>query len=71
MKKILSFIIISMLLSSYVQAAEPLKGSVTETGEYQQKQDEIFTGKIETLNRKEIINMTVSPGFGFIFFNRR
>ncbi len=60
MKKILSFIIISMLLSSYVQAAEPLKGSVTETGEYQQKQDEIFTGKIETLNRKEIINMTVS-----------
>jgi len=49
-----------MLLSSYVQAAEPLKGSVTETGEYQQKQDEIFTGKIETLNRKEIINMTVS-----------
>ena len=46
MKKILSFIIISMLLSSYVQAAEPLKGSVTETGEYQQKQDEIFTGKI-------------------------
>lgn len=60
MKKLLSFIIISMLLSSYVQAAEPLKGSVTETGEYQQKQDEIFTGKIETLNRKEIINMTVS-----------
>ena len=60
MKKILSFIIISMLLSSYVQAAEPLKGSVTETGEYQQKQDEIFNGKIETLNRKEIINMTVS-----------
>lgn len=60
MKKLLSFIIISMLLSSYVQAAEPLKGSVTETGEYQQQQDEIFTGKIETLNRKEIINMTVS-----------
>ena len=60
MKKILSFIIISMLLSSYVQAAEPLKGSVTETGEYQQKEDEICTGKIETLNRKEIINMTVS-----------
>lgn len=60
MKKLLSFIIISMLLSSYVQAAEPLKGSVTESGEYQQQQDEIFTGKIETLNRKEIINMTVS-----------
>lgn len=60
MKKILSFIIISMMLSSYVSAIEPLKGSVTETGDFQQKQDEIFTGKIETLNRKEIINMTVS-----------
>ncbi len=41
-------------------AAEPLKGSVTENNEFVPKQDDIFTGKIETLNRKEIINMTVS-----------
>ena len=41
-------------------AAEPLKGSVTESAEFKQMEDEIFTGKIETLDRKEIINMTVS-----------
>ncbi len=62
MKKILSFILLASLLgiNTSVLAAEPLKGSVTETGEFQKMQDELFTGKIETLNKKEIINMTVS-----------
>ena len=62
MKKILSFILSASLLgiSTPVSALEPLKGSVTETGEFQRMQEELFTGKIETLNRKEIINMTVS-----------
>jgi hypothetical protein len=61
MKKILSSILITLSLgNSFVLAQEPLKGSVTETNEYQQMQDELFTGKVETLNRKEIINMTVS-----------
>lgn len=41
-------------------ADEPLKGTVTESGEYKNDQSDIFTGKVETLNRKEIINMTVS-----------
>lgn len=43
-----------------VTADEPLKGSVMENGEYKNDQSDIFTGSIETLNRKEIINMTVS-----------
>ena len=63
MKKILSFIIITTLLLSnlaMVCSAEPLKGSVVETTEIQTTPDEIFTGKIETLQRKDIINMTVS-----------
>jgi len=63
MKKILSFILITIMLFSntaIARGAEPLKGSVTETSEYKNLQDELFTGKIETLNRKEIINMTVS-----------
>ncbi|MBQ8460327.1 hypothetical protein IJ541_09530 [bacterium] len=63
MKKILSFILINTLMCSnilLVKAAEPLKGSVTETNEFKQIQDELFTGKIETLDRKDIINMTVS-----------
>ena len=38
---------------------EPLKGSVMENSEYQDTQN-IFTGSVETLNRKEVINMTVS-----------
>lgn len=63
MKKILSFLLISIFLGTNIaplKAAEPLKGSVTETNEYKQQEVDIFTGKIETLNRKEIINMTVS-----------
>lgn len=43
-----------------VQAVEPLKGSVVETDEFKKIEDELFTGKVETLNRKDIINMTVS-----------
>ncbi len=43
-----------------LEASEPLKGSVTENEEYQKPEDQIFTGKVETLNKKEIINMTVS-----------
>ena len=63
MKKILSFIIIFTMLFSnalIVTADEPLKGSVMEKGEYKNDQSDIFTGSVETLNRKEIINMTVS-----------
>lgn len=43
-----------------VTADEPLKGSVMENGEYKNDQSDIFTGSVETLDRKEIINMTVS-----------
>lgn len=62
MKKILSFILIIMMLGSNIlaYAEEPLKGSVTENDNYQKKEDDLFTGKIESLERKVIINMTVS-----------
>ena len=63
MKKYICLTIILSLMSISllpVAAAEPLKGSVTESAEFKQMEDEIFTGKIETLDRKEIINMTVS-----------
>lgn len=62
MKKILSFILIIMMLGSNIlaYAEEPLKGSVTENDNYQKKDDDLFTGKIESLERKDIINMTVS-----------
>lgn len=63
MKKTASFILITIFLftqTAYLTAAEPLKGSVTETEEFKRMEDELFTGKVETLNKKEIINMTVS-----------
>lgn len=61
MKRILSFIIIAGLLGVNMSiAAEPLKGTVTETGQFQQQESDLFTGKIESLNRKDVINMTVS-----------
>ena len=63
MKKYLCLTITLAVLGMFmfpVAAAEPLKGSVTESNEFKQMEDDIFTGKVETLNRKEIINMTVS-----------
>ncbi len=63
MKKILSFILIIMMLLGnipIVQATEPLQGSVVENDNYQKPQDDIFTGKIESLDRHDVINMTVS-----------
>lgn len=62
MKKILVFVMLfSMLFNGFALAAqEPLKGSVVETDIYKQVEDELFTGKVETLDRKDVINMTVS-----------
>ncbi len=62
MKKLFSIFAIFLLLfcQTSVIAQEPLKGYVTESDEYKQLGDELFTGRIETLERKDIINMTVS-----------
>lgn len=61
MKKILGCLLILSFLGMNVSfALEPLKGSVSETGNYQHDSSQMFTGKIETLDRKDIINMTVS-----------
>lgn len=61
MRRFLSaLLIISMLGFCPVFAQEPLKGSVVETGNYQDDYNKYFTGKIETLDRKDVINMTVS-----------
>ena len=61
MKKFLGFLLILSLLGMNASfAQEPLKGSVSETGNYQPDYSQLFTGKIETLDRKDVINMTVS-----------
>ncbi len=61
MKKFLVlFLAIIFSWTSCCWAMEPLRGSVTENDNYTPEQSELFTGKIETLDRKDIINMTVS-----------
>ena len=47
-------------MNSVVLAAEPLHGYIEENDEYKQMQEELFTGEIEHLDRKDVINMTVS-----------
>ena len=61
MKKIIAlFISLIFSFNTAVLAVEPLQGHIEETDEYKQLQEELFTGKIEHLERKDIINMTVS-----------
>lgn len=61
MKKIFALVIsMIFMFNTVVLAAEPLQGHIEETDEYKQLQDELFTGKIEHLDRKDVINMTVS-----------
>jgi hypothetical protein len=58
--RILLTICLLLINTTMLMAEEPLKGSISEDDYYQQTEDEFFTGQIETLNKKEIINMTVS-----------
>lgn len=61
MKKfIVSILILFFVCCQSGFAMDPLKGSVTENDNYVPEASELFTGKIETLERKDIINMTVS-----------
>ena len=61
MRRLLSvFLIVSILGFNTALAQEPLKGSVSETGNYQEDYSKLFTGKVETLDRHDVINMTVS-----------
>ncbi len=61
MKKIFAlFISLIFFINSAVLAADPLHGHIEETDEFMQMQEELFTGKIEHLDRKNVINMTVS-----------
>lgn len=61
MKKFISLLLlISFFSFNCAFAQDVLHGSVTESDNYRPEQSELFTGKIETLDRKDVINMTVS-----------
>lgn len=60
MKKILGFVISSVLFCQPLVLAETFDASVEYNENYIPRQEDIFTGEIETLERKDVINMTVS-----------
>lgn len=62
MKKIIALLmLISFIINTSVAYADVLEGHAEKTDTYQdQLQKELFTGEIEHLDRKDVINMTVS-----------
>ena len=60
MKKILVSTISIGLLAQSLALAQTFDGSVEYIENYMPRQEEIFTGEIETLEHKDVINMTVS-----------
>ncbi len=60
MKKILGLVISSVLFCQPLVLAETFDASVEYNENYIPRQEDIFTGEIETLERKDVINMTVS-----------
>ncbi len=64
MKKVITlFLIFTVFLftNAPLFAQDVLHGGVSENNQiYKQIETDVFTGQIETLNRKEVINMTVS-----------
>ena len=62
MKRLLAtFLLISFLGTNSAVTADVLQGHAEKSEQYEQQiQQELFTGKVENLERKDVINMTVS-----------
>ena len=60
MRKRLAGILISLMLANTVLADVPFQGNAEFDDEYTEPDKELFTGKKETLEKKDIIEMTVS-----------
>lgn len=62
MKKIISILLlISFILTSIPVVAEDVyKGYAEKSDKYQKIQEELFTGKVEEIDKHDVINMTVS-----------
>jgi hypothetical protein len=60
MKKFIAIVLLLVFINPFAYA-EVFEGHAEKTDRYEQRmQDELFTGKVENLERKDIINMTVS-----------
>ena len=62
MKKLIAILLIIVFnLNTLLVSAETLQGGVEKTDTYEQQlQKELFTGEVEMLEKKDVINMTVS-----------
>lgn len=60
MKKILGIVISSVLFAQSLVMAQTFDASVEYNENFIPRQEEIFTGEVEKLERKDVINMTVS-----------
>lgn len=60
MKNIVVLLISVIFSLNSIVFAEPLHGRVEEYDEYRKIQESMFTGKIEHLDRKDVINMSVT-----------
>lgn len=61
MKKVCATLLLSAFLSTNMVFAAPVfEGHAEKTNQLQQLQSELFTGKVETLERSDVIHMTVS-----------
>ncbi len=60
MKKVISWVLLLIFLGSH-SYADVLQGHAEKVEQYEKRlEQELFTGKVENLERKDIINMTVS-----------
>lgn len=60
MRKGLALVLVSMIMANVVFAETPFQGHAEFDDEYTLPDQKIFTGKTETLEKKDIIEMTVS-----------
>jgi len=60
MKKIFALILLLLFCVNNFVFADTLHGYIEENDEYKKMQDELFTGSVEHLDRKNVINMSVT-----------
>ena len=60
MKKIIILFLLFVFIFNQAALAETLHGGIEETNTWSEQQKEMFTGEVEKLEKKDVIEMTVS-----------
>ena len=59
MKKIIVLFLLSIFLFNQAALAETLHGGIEQSDMWTEQQKELFTGEVEKLEKKDVIEMTV------------